>query len=286
MNKYVKSPLNYTGGKYKLLPQIIPLISTDKRIFVDLFGGGFNVGVNTSYGYMVYNDINKQVCELLYHFYTEDVDHIDSQVVALTEKYNLDSKEKSEHADLYLQLRDEYNKDRDWLKFYVLITSSFSNMIRFNKKGEFNAPCGKRGYNPILQKRLREFIKRLQEKDITFCNQDFRDVIIDENCFVYCDPPYYNSVAAYNENGGWSDQDEQDLLDLLDDINSFGGQFALSNNFKYDNPILKEWALKRNYPIYSISANYGNCNYHKKDRTPDREVLITNYKVRGYFEQS
>ena len=72
MSKYVKSPLNYTGGKYKLLPQIIPLISTDKRIFVDLFGGGFNIGVNTSYGYMVYNDINKQVCELLYHFYTDN----------------------------------------------------------------------------------------------------------------------------------------------------------------------------------------------------------------------
>lgn len=25
-NTYIKSPLNYTGGKYKLLPQIIPLL--------------------------------------------------------------------------------------------------------------------------------------------------------------------------------------------------------------------------------------------------------------------
>lgn len=36
-----KSPLNYTGGKYKLLPQIFPLFPSKINTFVDLFGGGF-----------------------------------------------------------------------------------------------------------------------------------------------------------------------------------------------------------------------------------------------------
>ena len=35
--KYVKSPLNYTGGKYKLLPQIVPLFPEGIDTFVDLF---------------------------------------------------------------------------------------------------------------------------------------------------------------------------------------------------------------------------------------------------------
>ena len=36
----IKSPLNYTGGKFKLLPQILPLFPNDINTFVDLFGGG------------------------------------------------------------------------------------------------------------------------------------------------------------------------------------------------------------------------------------------------------
>lgn len=47
-NKYIKSPMNYTGGKYKLLPQIQPLFPTDINMFVDLFTGGRNIAVNVN----------------------------------------------------------------------------------------------------------------------------------------------------------------------------------------------------------------------------------------------
>ena len=43
---YIKSPLNYVGGKYKLLPQIMPLFPDNISTFVDLFSGGANVGIN------------------------------------------------------------------------------------------------------------------------------------------------------------------------------------------------------------------------------------------------
>jgi hypothetical protein len=38
--EYVKSPLNYTGGKYKLLPQLLELFPKQVNTFVDLFAGG------------------------------------------------------------------------------------------------------------------------------------------------------------------------------------------------------------------------------------------------------
>lgn len=38
--EYVKSPLNYTGGKYKLLPQLLELLPKQVNTFVDLFAGG------------------------------------------------------------------------------------------------------------------------------------------------------------------------------------------------------------------------------------------------------
>ena len=36
---YIKSPLNYTGGKYKLLPQLLELFPKRVETFIDLFAG-------------------------------------------------------------------------------------------------------------------------------------------------------------------------------------------------------------------------------------------------------
>jgi DNA adenine methylase len=44
--KVIKSPLNYIGGKAKILDQILPLFPKSIDNFVDLFAGGCNVGVN------------------------------------------------------------------------------------------------------------------------------------------------------------------------------------------------------------------------------------------------
>lgn len=52
-----KSPLNYTGGKFKLLPQILPLFPDNINTFIDLFTGGCNVGVNVEANKIVCNDI-------------------------------------------------------------------------------------------------------------------------------------------------------------------------------------------------------------------------------------
>lgn len=35
--------------------------------------------------------------------------------------------------------------------------------------------------------------------------------------------------------------------------------------------------LKNGFVIHYLNGGYGNCNYHKKDKSEDIEVLITNY---------
>ena len=55
-NEIVKSPLNYIGGKYKILPQILPLFPNKIDTFVDLFAGGCNVGINTKANKIIFND--------------------------------------------------------------------------------------------------------------------------------------------------------------------------------------------------------------------------------------
>ena len=275
--KYIKSPLNYVGGKYKLLKEILPLFPNDIDTFVDLFGGGFNVGINVNAEHIVYNDLEEHVVELLNYLSDNETEKLLSEIDSLIEKYNL-SKENTEGFN---QLREYYNEENNSpIVFYTMICYAFNYQIRFNQNGKYNMPFGKArsSFNPSLRQKFIEFVEELHSKNITFLSESFETFNIedlDSNDFVYCDPPYFNSVAAYNEQGGWTEEHEEMLLILLDSLNDKGVKFALSNNLKYENPLLDKW--KDKYNVYYLNGDYSNCNYHKIDRSKDVEVLITNY---------
>lgn len=273
----IKSPLNYVGGKYKLLGDILPLFPEKVNTFVDLFGGGGNVSVNANSNNFIYNDIETHVTDLLQHLHATDVNETVTAIDKLIEKFDL----SKTNAEGYNALRDYYNQDpSDPMVFYTLVCYAFNNQIRFNKNGQYNMPFGKNrsSFNDTLRAKFVAFVEALHNKDCTFSNKDFRDFdfsSLGTDDFVYADPPYFNSVAAYNENGGWTEEHEKALLSILDNLNNKGIKFALSNNLKYDNSLLEEWMQK--YTVHYLNANYSNCNYQKKDKSPDIEVLITNY---------
>lgn len=280
--EYVKSPLNYTGGKYKLLPQLLELFPKQVNTFVDLFaGGGGNVSVNVEAEKVVFNDLMWQVPEMLQEFKKIGVEESLRKIDGYISSYDL-SKENKEG---YLDLRDLYNKGKsDPLMLYTLICYSFNNQIRFNSKGAYNMPFGKdrSSFNPTLREKFITFVQRLQSIEIQFSSKDFRELDLDtlgENDFVYCDPPYLITVASYNENGGWGEQAERDLLAKLDTLDKAGVKFGLSNVFESkgkENIILKEWA--KGYTVHYLDHTYSNCSYHKKDKqSKDIEVFITNY---------
>lgn len=286
---YIKSPLNYTGGKYKLLPQLLELFPKKIETFVDLFAGGGNVAVNVEAKKIIYNDILWQVPEMLQEFKSVGAERCLERI----DKYIKDYELSKENKDGYLKLRKDYNDAfnlelglTDPLMLYTLICYSFNNQIRFNGKQEYNMPFGKdrSNFNPALREKFVAFVNRLQEIDIQFFSKDFRKLKIEElkeNDFVYCDPPYLITVASYNENGGWGEQAERELLLKLDAIDSVGVRFGLSNVLESKgkiNTILKEWADYRKYKVHYLEHTYSNCSYHKKDKkSKDVEVLITNY---------
>lgn len=279
--EYVKSPLNYTGGKYKLLPQLLELFPKQVNTFVDLFAGGGNVSVNVKAEKVVFNDLMWQVPEMLQEFKKIGVEESLRKIDGYISSYDL-SKENKEG---YLALRELYNKGKsDPLMLYTLICYSFNNQIRFNNKGAYNMPFGKdrSSFNPTLREKFIIFVQRLQSMEIQFSSKDFRELDLDtlgENDFVYCDPPYLITVASYNENGGWGEQAERDLLAKLDTLDKAGVKFGLSNVFESkgkENIILKEWA--KGYTVHYLDHTYSNCSYHKKNKqSKDIEVFITNY---------
>ena len=90
------------------------------------------------------------------------------------------------------------------------------------------------------------------------------------------------STASYNENGGWNDECEVELLKYLDELDSKGIKFALSNVLESKgirNDILIEWSKSEKYHIHYLNYSYSNCSYQTKnrDKNSTTEVLITNY---------
>ena len=153
---YIKSPLNYMGGKYKLLNQIIPKFPKKINTFVDLFGGGFNVGINVSADTIVYNDVINPLCELMNYFSKNCADEVISKLEKNIESNGLNK----ENTDAFLKLRNKYNhnlyqnEDDRIIDFYTLILYSFNYQIRFNQDMKYNTPFGKNrsSYNPNIKK--------------------------------------------------------------------------------------------------------------------------------------
>ena len=279
----VKSPLNYTGGKTKLLPQILPLFPDKVGTFVDLFCGGCNVGSNVNADKVIYNDYMNQIIELFKNWKDTNLEDTIQYIETQIEKFNL----TKQNQEGFLELRKQYNEYRDIRDLFVLVAYAFNHQIRFNSKGEYNMPFGKdrSEYNKNMKTNLINFITRIQEQDSTFLNKSFNELNIEEftkDTFVYADPPYLITVASYNENGGWNEQMEYKLLEYLDKCTENGIKFALSNVLEMNdksNDILKKWAQEKGYNIHHLNYTYGNCNYHKLDKTVGLtdEVLITNY---------
>lgn len=279
----VKSPLNYTGGKTKLLPQILPLFPDKVGTFVDLFCGGCNVGANVNANKVIYNDYMSQIIELFKNWKDTNLGDTIQYIETQIEKFNL----TKQNQEGFLELRKQYNEYRDIRDLFVLVAYAFNHQIRFNSKGEYNMPFGKdrSEYNKNMKTNLINFITRIQEQDSTFLNKSFDELNIEEftkDTFVYADPPYLITVASYNENGGWNEQMEYKLLEYLDKCTENGIKFALSNVLEMNdksNDILKKWVEEKGYNIYHLNYTYGNCNYHKLDKTVGLtdEVLITNY---------
>ena len=86
---FIKSPLNYTGGKYRLLAQMFELFDNTKNTFIDVFGGGFNVGVNSNSHRIIYNDKSIQVSRLIKMLNDCDYDILEKNILKIIDRYNL-----------------------------------------------------------------------------------------------------------------------------------------------------------------------------------------------------
>ena len=285
---FIKSPMNYIGGKYKLLNQIVPLLPNNINTFVDLFAGGCNVGINVDANKVIFNDNLTYLIDMYNQFKKQDILSIQEYIKNQISKFDL----SRENEEGYKDFRVHYNNYKNPLDLFVLVAYSFNHQIRFNNNQKFNNPFGKNrsSYNATMEKNLVKFVSSVHSKDATFLSTCFNEFNFDSlsgNDVVYCDPPYLITTGTYNDGKrgfkGWSEKEELELLNILDSLDSNNIRFALSNVIEHkskSNDILKKWLCQnKQYKAYCLEKNYSNSSYHTLDRSKNSsiEILVTNY---------
>jgi DNA adenine methylase len=288
--KLIKSPLNYIGGKAKLLDQILPLFPQKINTFIDLFAGGCNVGLNVKAEKITCNDNLKFLIEMYQAFQKNSLKEILKHIENQIEKFAL----SLTNEQGYKQMRSHYNTHKNPLDLFVLIAFSFNHQIRFNNSHEFNNPFGRErsSFNEAMKANLVYFIRKIQSNPIQFTCFDFAQFdfqALTSNDFVYCDPPYLISLGTYNDGKrgftGWNEKHEAQLLHILEGLHQRNIKFALSNVLEHkgkENEILMSWVVKNKYlKVNYLRADYSNSNYQTlvRDKNASVEVLITNYEV-------
>lgn len=285
---YISSPLNYIGGKGKLLPQILPLFPKDIDNFYDIFCGGTTVSLNVNANRIICNDIVDFIITMFNDIKQETVDSAISKIEDIINTYALSKTNEGG----FKALRNDYNASKkEWQYLYTLICYSFNDQYRFNGKHQYNSSFGKsRDFNESKRNKLINFIKAIRDKDIVFMSSNFKDfdfTVIRDSDFVYLDPPYLITTGNYNDGkrgfDGWGEQDDILLMNILDELNNRKIKWALSNVLVHKgktNDTIIKWCKDNEdkYIVHHLDHNYNNCTYTAKSGYSD-EVLICNYRI-------
>jgi DNA adenine methylase len=193
----LRPPLKWAGGKRWLIPELKQLWSDNSELrLVEPFCGGLSVALGLQAEKALLNDVNFSVI----NFY---------QQIQLGLKLDI-SLENDEEA--YYKHRTEFNRlnqlGGEDIKtaqlFYYLNRTGYNGLCRFNKSGGYNVPFGR--YKKInYQTDFSQYQSVLAAWE--FSNEDFAELDVNENDFIYADPPYDVPFRQYAQRGfSWEDQ--------------------------------------------------------------------------------
>ena len=293
----VRPFLKWAGGKGQVLPHIrnaYPegLGRTLTRYAEPFVGGGavlFDI-LNTFDLEVVYiSDINAE----LINVYTVIRDNCTDLVAALhgmEDEYI--PQQDAARKTIYYAGRERYNsiKGDGFMEpvetaalFIFLNRTCFNGLYRVNKKGFFNVPMGSYK-NPTIcdEHNLRTISRRLQKVEIV-CG-DYRESagFVDEETFVYFDPPYRPltptaNFTSYTETA-FDDEAQVKLAGYVRLLGERGAKVLVSNSDPKNNDINDDFFddLYAGWRIRRVpAARLINCNSDARGEIS--ELLISNY---------
>ena len=295
--KTVKPFLKWAGGKGQLLKEIekyYPFENENITKYAEPFVGGgavlFDILSKYDLKEIYISDINAELINT-YRIIRNDIDALTRMLSVMQTKFvPMDTESRKAY---YMQKRERFNDlkvngdeniniEKAALMIFLNKTC-FNGLYRVNKKGLFNVPMG--AYkNPLIcdEKNLRAVSEKLQNVKIVCGDYKTSADFIDENTFVYFDPPYRPitdtaSFTAYTENL-FNDEEQIELAHFVDDMHRKGAKIVISNSDP-KNSNTEDDFFDNIYSAHKIkrveATRMINCNSEARGKI--KELLISNF---------
>lgn len=230
--------IKWTGSKRYLAKSIetavFSQINWDKisSIYEPFVGGG---------SLLPYYPLNKNV-------YASDVfitliemwNEIKTSPNVFSEEYRLRwTKLQTDGDSYYYDVRKNFNITRSKYDFFFLTRTCENGLIRFNRKGEFNASfhVTRPGINPLtLNQIIDEWHQCIQRIDFKCMDYGEAMASCDNSCVMFLDPPY-NTQQSFYINQVF---DENLFFDNLERLNQNGTKWILTYNSDVPNQLYKQ----------------------------------------------
>lgn len=291
--------LKWAGGKKQVvnfidenLPIEIKESGIINKYFEPFLGGGaifFHLVSQYDIKYAYLGDINKELI-LTYEVVKDSPKKLIKELQILSDDFlpkNLD-----ERKEYYYNVRDEFNNaSEDFNKIIrasqmiFLNRTCFNGLYRVNQDGKFNVPIGSYK-NPLIcdKNNLLKVSEVLNDVKIECADYSKSEKYIDQNSFVYLDPPYLpikqNSFTGYDSKG-FGEKEQIELSEFCKTLDKKHAKFLLSNsnpkNTENKGFFNKYYGLDKDLFKYEEIDVRRSINSDKNKRGPIKELLIFNY---------
>lgn len=283
MNPMIK----YRGGKSKEISHFISNMPEHYNRYIEPFFGGGALYFYLEPQNAIINDVNTR----LYSFYKqmkEEYPIAREQLDELQIIYERNQKEydelKKQHPEdrvenkneaLYYKMREIFNHKikceyLDAVVYFFINKTSYSGMIRYNAKGEYNVPFGryKNLNTKLITDKHYELLKRTE-----IYNYDYSEIfsMAGKNDFIFLDPPYDCVFSDYGNEvyrDGFGEDEHRRLANDFANLSCKSmlviGKTALTEEL-YGKYIVEEY--NKSYAV----------NIRNRFKSDAKHIIITNY---------
>lgn len=291
----LKPFVKWVGGKSQLIDELEKMLLANEektltKYCEPMVGGGallFNILSKYDFKELYISDINPE----LINAYNAIKNNVDKLITKLKEmQLAFLPMDENGRKYYYYSVRDKFNATKltditaisKAAYFIFLNKTCFNGLYRVNKKGQFNVPMGTYK-NPTIcdEENLLNISKVLKNVTIVCGDYSLAKEFIDQNTFVYLDPPYRpisetSAFTSYNSDT-FDDNQQIRLAKFIDEINSKGARIVLSNsdpkNVNKEDTFFDD--LYKGYKIKRVSASR-MINSKADNRGKINELLICN----------
>ena len=283
MNPMIK----YRGGKSKEIPYFVKNMPKKYTTYIEPFFGGGALFFYLQPNRAIINDINVK----LYRFYKEMQEKYPQARIQLDilqkiyennqanydymKKIHPNDRVENKNEELYYKLRDVFNNkvESEYLEsviYFFINKTSYSGMIRYNAKGEYNVPFGRyKNFNTKLI--TDEHYQLLKQAQIY--NKDYADIfnMANDDDFIFLDPPYDCIFSDYGNEPYKDGFGENEHRRLANDFKNLSCKALMVIG---KTQLTKD--LYRGYIVEEYEKSYA-VNIRNRFKSDAKHLIIINY---------